>query len=187
MKTEELQALGLNEEQVREVFKLNGQDISHVRSQMEDKIKEVEESKLTLEDQIKELSEKTGDEINLEEYNTIKEAKEDLEKQLADISDEHNNQLQSLKFQNALDMELYKSKAKSTKAVQALIDKDSIKWEDGELKGLNEAIETIKSEHGYLFDSEQTGGPRYTRGTDSSGDGEKVSAFEAAASKILRI
>lgn len=187
MKTEQLKELGLSEEQISEVFKLHGQGITHAKGQLEERIQQIEEEKVALEGKVGELSVEGKEVISKEEYEAIKQAKEDLKKQLEGKEEEYSSTIQDLKYRSALDMELYKSRAKSNKAVQALLDKDSIVWEEGELKGLTEAIELVKSEHSYLFDDEQAGGPRYTRKAGEQGEGKKVGAFEAAANKILNL
>lgn len=51
---------------------------------------------------------------------------------------------------------LAKSGAKSEKAIWGFIDKDSLKLENGELKGFDSQLAEIKKEHGYLFEDIQT-------------------------------
>ncbi len=53
----------------------------------------------------------------------------------------------------AIDMALSKSGARSTKALKALLDDGKIEYKDGALSGLDEQIESVKKEHGYLFES----------------------------------
>ena len=62
-------------------------------------------------------------------------------------------QLAALKFDHALESALNGAKVKNAKAVQALLSKDALKYNeaDGTIVGLTEQLEKIKSENDYLF------------------------------------
>lgn len=66
--------------------------------------------------------------------------------------DEYNGML----LEGHLKTALAKSGAKSEKAIWGFIDKDSLKLENGELKGFDSQLAEIKKEHGYLFEDVQT-------------------------------
>lgn len=64
--------------------------------------------------------------------------------------------------ESALEEALEKANSKSTKALRALIDVDSVGFEDGELTGLSEQIDKLKDECGFLFFEEEK--PKFTKG-----------------------
>lgn len=66
--------------------------------------------------------------------------------------DEYNGML----LEGHLKTALAKSGAKSEKAIWGFIDKNSLKLENGELKGFDSQLAEIKKEHGYLFEDMQT-------------------------------
>lgn len=66
--------------------------------------------------------------------------------------DEYNGML----LEGHLKTALAKSGARSEKAIWGFIDKDSLKLENGELKGFDSQLAEIKKEHGYLFEDVQT-------------------------------
>lgn len=66
--------------------------------------------------------------------------------------DEYNGML----LEGHLKTALAKSGAKSEKAIWGFIDKNSLKLENGELKGFDSQLAEIKKEHGYLFEDVQT-------------------------------
>ncbi|MBQ8825635.1 MAG: phage scaffolding protein [Oscillospiraceae bacterium] len=87
--------------------------------------------------------------------NENKTAKESFEKQLLET-----------KFNSALELKLASSGAKNSKALKGLLDMEKIKFEDGQLIGFDEQLETIKKDNDYLFGST----PSSTGMSQGSGD-----------------
>ena len=107
-----------------------------------------------------------------ERYNKLKTQKTELETQikerdtqLADLSKSNKdnegllNQIKDLQalnkqiqFDYALEGALTNAKSKNNKALKALLNMDSIKYQEGKLEGLQEQIETLQKDASYLFD-----------------------------------
>ncbi len=73
----------------------------------------------------------------------------DAQREVKALQDELNR----VKLDGALEVALMKSGAKNTKAVRALLDRDSLSLKDGVLSGFSEQIAKVRTENGYLFDS----------------------------------
>lgn len=91
----------------------------------------------------------------LEKENNLSEG---LKLQLEDYKNkisEKDKQLEKIKYNSKLEIELNKANTKSIKALKALLNLDEVKLsEDGELKGLAEQIEALKESDGYLFNED---------------------------------
>lgn len=148
MKSEELTALGLNEEQTRQVLALNGRDIEKHKN-----------SVATLQTQVGELTTQlntanaklTG--FDPEWKTKAQQAQQDADKRV-----------QAIEFDYALKSALSAAKAKNTTAVKALLNMDGLKLADGSIIGLNEQLEKIKAENDYLFEND-TPTPRFSAST----------------------
>lgn len=77
---------------------------------------------------------------------------------------EHETTIETLKkeaekkdFNYALDSALKDNKCKNAKALKALLDLDNIKFNEGELEGLDSQIEKLKESDSYLFDDDTPG------------------------------
>ena len=124
-----------------------------------------------------------------ERYNKLKTQKTELEAQikerdtqLADLSKSNKdnecllNQIKDLQalnkqiqFDYALEGALTNAKSKNNKALKALLDMNSIKYQEGKLEGLQEQIEALQKDASYLFDLETT--PQSTGGLGNFGRG----------------
>ena len=67
--------------------------------------------------------------------------------------------VEKVKFDYALSAALNKAKAKNNIAVKALLNMDGLKLSGDEIVGLNEQLDKIKSENGYLFNADSTAPP----------------------------
>ena len=80
---------------------------------------------------------------------------------------EAKNEFLKEKKDSAIKKALEDANSKSIKALAALIDFDTVDFEDGKLVGLSEQIETLKSECGFLFFDEDENKPKFTKGIES--------------------
>ncbi|MDO4542084.1 MAG: phage scaffolding protein [Bacillota bacterium] len=89
-------------------------------------------------------------------------ANEELKEQLKTLQTKYqtdtenlNKTIETMRFDSALDTALMAGKAKSAKAVKALLDLNEVKMVDGKITGLDAQLEALKSEHDYLFETAQ--------------------------------
>ena len=102
------------------------------------------------------------------------------------VKTEYESKITKIQQDTIINNALKGSKAKNVKILKSLIDADKIKINGEEVVGLNEQIEAIKKENGYLFETEVAGtGSFGTGGNDSDPKvvhlGEKLGKQKAAA------
>ncbi|MDU2116188.1 MAG: phage scaffolding protein [Peptoniphilus lacydonensis] len=129
MKKEELLELGLTEEQIQGVFKLNGQDINSIKSERDNLKSELEVAN----NKISEL----GDYENI---------KSEVEK--------YKNEISDLKLNHSIENSLMKSKVKNPKAAKALLDMEVLKNSKNFDSDLENQIKSMKESDSYLFEVE---------------------------------
>ncbi|MBL7575375.1 Phage minor structural protein GP20 [Peptoniphilus asaccharolyticus DSM 20463] len=129
MKKEELLELGLTEEQIQGVFKLNGQDINSIKSERDNLKSELEVAN----NKISEL----GDYENV---------KAEVEK--------YKNEISDLKLNHSIENSLMKSKVKNPKAAKALLDIEALKNSKNFDSDLENQIKSMKESDSYLFEVE---------------------------------
>ena len=81
------------------------------------------------------------------------------------VSD-HQKELDGIRFQGVLDSAITAAKGRNAKAITALLDVDTLRGSEDQQKAINEALEGLKKDNGYLFDTEGTP-PPYASGTGS--------------------
>lgn len=149
MKTEELTALGLSEEQTRSVLAMNGRDIEKHKNDAE-----------TLRTQLSTAQRQLGEaNSKLEGYDPEWKAKaEKAEKDAA-------AQLNAMRRSHAIEAGITARKGKNVKAIRALIDEEAVTVnEKGEVIGLNEQLDAVENENAYLFGSDEAQ-PHFSRPT----------------------
>jgi hypothetical protein len=138
MKTEELTALGLTEDQVKGVFALNGVDIEKHKHEAATANQALEGVKTQLQ----------AANTKLEGYDpewktTVTQAQLDAAKEV-----------EKLKLDYSIGNALKESKAKDPDILKALIDLNAVKQVGDDVVGLKEQIEKLKTEKDYLFETE---------------------------------
>ena len=126
--------------------------------------------------QLADLSKNNKDNENL--LNQIKDLQA-LNKQT--ITD-YKNKINQIQFDYALDGALTNAKSKNNKAIKALLDMNSLKYQEGKLEGLQEQIEALQKDASYLFDLNNT--PSNTGGIGNFGRGGKVSITKEDFNKM---
>lgn len=139
MKTEELIALGLTDDQAAKVFELHGKELTKLQNSV---------STLTTErDGLRtQLGEANG---KLAGYDPDWKTKADTAQQTA------QKQLDALKFDYALNDALKAAKVRDTVSVKAHLKTDVMKLDGESILGLKEQLETLKTEKGFLFESDE--------------------------------
>ena len=121
--------------------------------------------------QLAELSKNNKDNENL--LNQIK----DLQALNKQTTTDYENKINQMQFDYALDGALTNAKSKNNKALKALLDMNSIKYQEGKLEGLQEQIEALQKDASYLFDLNTA--PANTGGLGNFGrGGAEVNMFD---------
>ena len=156
MTRKELEALGLEKEQIDKIMDMNGKVINTYKKEVEDlteQFTKVKEELETKKEVIPELEEKSS-------------ASEDLTKQLEELKSqfesykqESQTKEQQLKLQRALDLSIAKSGTVDEVALKAHLKLDDLELnEEGKLDGIDEQLEKLKEERSYLFESKLNNG-----------------------------
>lgn len=173
MKTEELKALGLTDDQIAAVMKHNGQDVENAKGKYAD----YEDLKHQLSEAgkiIEELKGKAGD------TEAIQKMADDWKQKAEKAEKDGKARLDALRFEHALERALGKAGAKNAKAVRALLDPEKLKLdvEKDEINGLKEQLEKVKEENDFLFrDSKPL--PKFSTGTVGKVEPESLAVTRA--------
>lgn len=150
MKREELKAKGLTDEQIEFVMAENGRDVEAQKT----KTTATETERDGLKTQLGEAN-KQIDAFKEMKPDDLKKAADDYKTKFEEAQKEAKNQVDQLRFDHALDSALVTAKAKNAKAVRALLNTELLKLaEDGSVSGLNDQLEKLKKDSGYLFDAD---------------------------------
>lgn len=151
MKKEQLVELGLNDEQIAGVFKLNGLDINDLKDEnqvLETKNKQLESQLSDANSKIDEFSNLNIDEIRKES----KEYKDKYEQVKADSEKE----LSKIKTNFAIEKAVIKAGARNAKAVTSLLDYESLQDSNNLENDISEQINKLKETDNYLFADKET-------------------------------
>jgi len=121
------------------------------------------------ESEIDELKEQMEDMVDPSEHNELKEKFEKID-----------NKAQERVAETTKEYELKLAAAKAGVRKDAiddfakLVDKDQLKYDDGEVKGVDDLIENVKEEKQFLFEPEQD---TSSGGSDFGGEGDETDFF----------
>lgn len=155
MKTEELIALGLTDEQAKKVFELHGKGISKVQKEAED-LKAKNQSLQTQLDTANETLDKFKD-VDVE---GIKAEVETYKKQAEDAKRDYENKLrtrdQDAWLQGKYD-EYGVASPYARKSLSAEIrdEKDGLKWKDGSFLGFDDFMKSAKEKDSGLYKTKE--------------------------------
>lgn len=82
-----------------------------------------------------------------------------LTKDLSDQAEAHKKQLTDLAFDGVLKEAITAARGRNAKAIRALLDVDALKASKDQTADIKSALEALKKDSGYLFDSEETPPP----------------------------
>ena len=146
MTKEQLISLGLTEEQISEVFKLNGIAVNNAKSDLTTKETELADTKKLLEDANKEIE--GFKELNIEE---IQKRADEYKIKFEDAEIKAKEELERVKFEHELEGAIRDSKAKNITAVKALLDIENLKGSNNRLEDIKQALEQTKADNDFLF------------------------------------
>lgn len=144
MKTEDLKAQGLTDEQVNYVMSEYGKDMTASKTRIASLEDELKVQKGVLEEKNTKIKELEGVDIE-----ALKKA--EYEKGKAEGSAE----IAKFKFNTALDGALKSAKVRDSKTISGLLDMEKIKLENDKIVGLDDQINALKETHDYLFESDK--------------------------------
>ena len=163
---------GLNEDQITNI--LNSMKESKVYTTKHENIDErynkLKNQKTELEAQIKERDTQLADlsKNNKDNEGLLNQIK-DLQALNKQTTTDYENKINQMQFDYALEGALTNAKSKNNKALKALLDMNSIKYQEGKLEGLQEQIEALQKDASYLFDLNNA--PQNTGGIGQFGRG----------------
>ena len=167
MKKEDLQKLGLTEEQINEVFKMNGLDVNGAKGELENAKKELENYK----------SQFTSTQAELKKLQELKP--EELSKQVSDLNEklasqkaDFEKQIADRNFNDLLTKSVATAGGREAKAIIPFLDVEALKTSQNQETDIKSAIEAVKKDHDYLFTSnEPVKNPvSSTQGNGNTGD-----------------
>ena len=100
----------------------------------------------------------------------------ELTGKLSKAESDYQAKLSDMEFNNRLDSAITGLKGKNSKAIRAMLDIDSLKGSKNQTDDIKSALEKVKQENDYLFESESKPGS-YAGGTGSGGRSNQVSRF----------
>lgn len=171
MKKEDLTALGMTEEQAEKALAIHNAELTAESEKFSAAQRELEASKAT----VKEIADK------LKTYDGV-----DVEKLKADVTaweKKYNDDMAAAKVESALELALTKAGAKDVSLAKHLIDRSIIKSDGGNLMGLTEQLDKIKSEKSWLFGEDKTPAEQLPT-VNTGGDHNRGTAPSAAPSTL---
>lgn len=180
MTKEELKALGLNEEQIAEVFKLNGIAVNNAKGDLAAKEKELETKTKELETLQGQLETANAEIESFKEMDieSIKAAADDYKTKYETAKSEAEKEIESLKFEHSLESALSKAGAKNVKAAKALLNIESLRDSKNVNLDIEAAITTLKESDGYLFRESDPQGTGGSMGNVGKGTGKSITKEE---------
>jgi len=150
MKRDELTKLGLEAETIDKIMALHGQTVEGIKAQAATAKAEAQAAAAQLEEANKAIQGfKTLD------IDGIKAAAEDYKTKWEQAQADAAAQVEKLKFDHALDAALTSARAKSAKAVKALLNLEGLKLTEDGLAGLDEQLGKVREEAAYLFETDE--------------------------------
>lgn len=139
---------------------------------------QVNQAKKELEVQLKDRDTQLADlSKNNKDNEALLNQIKDLQALNKQTTTDYENKINQMQFDYALDGALTNAKSKNNKALKALLDMNSIKYQEGKLEGLQEQIEALQKDASYLFDLETA--PANTGGLGNFGrGGAEVNMFD---------
>ena len=168
MKTEELKAKGLTDEQIAFVMAENGKDVKREKDKADSYKTQLDTAKESL---------KAFDGVNVAE---LKNKITTLTNDLANKENEYNTKLAERDFNDLVSKYAGEFKARDVKAVMPFLDVDKLKASKNQNEDIKTAFENVKKNKAFLFEDNSL--PRvvsFTSGIDNTTNDTKTKANEA--------
>lgn len=156
MERKDLKALELSDDQIDKAMALFNKDLEPLK-ETKTQLETLKGENESLKGQVADRDEKLkdfGDQAGNSQK--LKDQIADLQKTIADNDNQATEQLHQVKQDNALSNYLKDAGVRDAKAIMPFLDEDTIKYDDekGELTGVKEQIENLKTDHDFLFEPE---------------------------------
>lgn len=150
MKREFLEELKIDKEVIDKIMAENGKDIEAEKQKVTAKQTELDGFKTQLTEANKQIEAFKGMDIE-----GIKKAADDWKVKAETAQTEAQKQIAQLQFDYALETELSKAGARNPKTIKALLNVEGLKNVDGNIIGLKEQLDKLKTDEAYLFVEEE--------------------------------
>lgn len=173
MKRDFLKGLELSDELIDKIMAEHGKSVERYKSG--------ETQIQTLNQQIDDLKGQLGEankqikEFRDMDIDGIRKTAENWEAKAKQAEKDSETKIQKMQFDHALEKALAGAKAKNSKTVQALLNMDELKLENGVIVGLDKQLEGIKKENDYLFDVPESK-PQFTTKQQITGGESSIDA-----------
>lgn len=169
-----LKEAGLDDKAIKQVLtSMKAENIYTTSEQNADvRLKKSKEKVEKLEADLSEAVEK------IESYKILEGEKETLSKEVESLK----KAAVEKDFNTALESAFKEAKVKNSKLVKALLDNEKLILKDGKIEGLEEQLNSIKSENDFLFEKAAPKGvPNFVTGGKGSGEGHTKTIGERLA------
>ena len=170
MKTEELKEIGLNDEQIAQVFKIRGQEVENYNN-----LKNEFETLRTENENYKSQVASANEQIEAfkdMDIDSIKASAEEYKNKYEEAQIKAKENIERINLNNAIDLGLVNAGSRNLKAAKALLDIDSLKDSKNLNDDLKAQIEGLKESDSYLFKIEEDPKQRGIGKSGSIGDKE---------------
>jgi hypothetical protein len=153
MKKEQLIELGLTEEQITEVFKLNGLAVNAAKAEVETKDTEL----ASLKEQLG-LANQQIESFKDLDVEGIKKAAEEYKTKFEETKLQSQKEIENLKFEHMLESKLINAGAKDVKVAKAILNIEELRSSNNQETDIETAITKAKETHSYVYkDSDPVG------------------------------
>ncbi len=150
MKREFLEELKIEKETIDKIMAENGKDIEAEKQKFNTQKTELDGIKTQLSEANKQIESFKGMDIE-----GIKKAADDWKTKAETTQTEADKKITQLQFDYALEAELTKAGARNPKTIRALLNVETLKNVDGNIIGLKEQLDKLKTDEAYLFVEKQ--------------------------------
>ena len=159
------------------IYTTNLENVDVRYNKLQEQKKQLEEASKTYQKQLEELTKNNAD------VEALNKLVEQLQLSNKELETNHKQEMDRLQFNFALEGALTNAKSKNNKALKALLDMNSIKYQEGKFEGLQEQIEALQKDATYLFDLETT--PQNTGGLGSFGRNNQIENSGSSQSAFM--
>lgn len=187
MKSEFLKNLGITEQSViDQIMAENGRDVEKVRTELtavKQQVTDLQGQISTKNGEIADLQKKVGD------TDALNQQIAQLTTDKTNLTNELNTKVSEIQKTHAIENGVRDAKARNIKAVIAQLDMSKIKFENGELSGLSEQLETLKTgeDTSFLFGETKNApaGTHISTPNSAGGNPPTSTTFAEAVAKSL--